>query len=100
MARFEPHAVQRPVLLLEDLEPYHTCSPMNLHVPTSGTPWGLQTPVRREADVSTHSTSLPAIDTFRIKAPISSGIGGMASRWRRPGPDQTKLTWSDSSSIG
>lgn len=50
--------------------------------------------------VSTYSTSLPAVETSRIRAAMSSGIGGIASRSRRPGPDQTRLTWSDSSSCG
>ena len=39
-----------------------------------------------------YSTSLPSLETSRIREAISSGMGGIASRSMRPGPDQTRLT--------
>jgi RNA polymerase sigma-70 factor (ECF subfamily) len=47
-----------------------------------------------------YSTSFPTVETSRISAAISAGIGGTGSRSRRPGPDHTILTWSDGSSCG
>jgi hypothetical protein len=47
-----------------------------------------------------YSTYLPAVETSRINAAMSSGAGGIVSRARRPGPDQTRLTWSDGSRAG
>ena len=47
-----------------------------------------------------YSRSFPAVETSRMSAAISSGIGGICSRSRRPGPDQTRLTCSAGSRSG
>ena len=54
----------------------------------------------RARPVRSYSTSLPWLDTSRIRAEISSGIPGMASCSIRPGPDHTRLTLSRSSRCG
>lgn len=53
-----------------------------------------------QASVGFYSTSLPWLDTSRIRDEISTGMSAMASRWMRPGPDHTMLTLSASSSCG
>jgi hypothetical protein len=53
-----------------------------------------------QASVGIYSTSLPWLDTSRIRDEISTGMSAMASWAMRPGPDHTMFTLSASSSRG
>ena len=54
----------------------------------------------RRVSMVAYSSSLPVAVVWRINAAISPGIGGIVSRSRRPGADQTKLICSDGSASG
>jgi hypothetical protein len=47
-----------------------------------------------------YSTSLPAVETSRMSAAISAGMGEISSRVTPVAGDQTRFTCSDSASSG
>jgi len=58
-------------------------------------------PARHRAEHSQrYSTSLPAVDTSRMSAAISAGIGGISSGVTPVDGDQTRFTCSEASVSG